>query len=470
MYQQYLLREEDVEPLGDAVVRTLAEVGIICQNDELLRCLADAGARVDPARQTATFPAEVTRRLVEQVRAEYAPGARPARPFGRLGLPTISLQIAQHVYDWGRQERRAGNRQDFVDLVKFGDSLHGEDGVGHCLLLGDVPPLLEPLEAALLLAEHARRPQPAFVWNVAQIDYLKEMGEIIGRADWYCWGAICIAHPLRFDKDVADKYLRRVREGHATGLTAMPVAGMSTPLTTAGFVTVAAAEVVAGWLLTRAIDPTVGIAGSMWAGAVDMRTGEVSYSSFDAMAYGFAVSEFLLRWTNVFVPVGGGEYCDARYPGYFAAYEKAYKAMSLAAFNGQHPGLGQGMLEDGKTICAAQLLLERELTTGVNMYSRPVVVDEQTLALDDIVRIGHGLTANHFQTDRTLLGFRDWSWCPQVLDRAGWRGPETDRAVLDRYHQQYLELVAGHRPPEVTPGQLQAMRRVVERARRELLA
>ena len=62
------------------------------------------------------------------------------------------------------------------------------------------------------------------------------------------------------------------------------------------------------------------------------------------------------------MPVGGGEYSDAREPGLYAALEKAYKAMTIAAFTGFHPPIGQGMLETGKTLSPAQLLIERDLS------------------------------------------------------------------------------------------------------------
>jgi len=50
------------------------------------------------------------------------------------------------------------------------------------LRVTDVEPLVEPLEAALLMAEHASRPGRAFAWNVRCIDYLVEMGDILGKA------------------------------------------------------------------------------------------------------------------------------------------------------------------------------------------------------------------------------------------------------------------------------------------------
>ena len=297
-----------------------------------------------------------------------------------------------------------------ITLIKLGTVLHPNVPVGHSLLLTDVPALLEPLEAALLLAEYAGRPNPAFAWNVRQIDYLIEMGDILGLPDWFGWGAICFAHPLRFDRDVADKFVRRVRSGVPTGLTAMPVAGVTTPVPVAGFIAVAAAEIFATWLAARSLNPDVPLSGSIWGGAMDMKTGAVSYCSFDAMYYAFSLAEFLRKWTGKTVSVGGGEYCDARHPGYYAALEKAYKSMTIAAFTGRHPSVGQGMLEEGKTLCPVQLLLEREFGTGVGFFGKPVDVSPQTLCLDTIRDVGFGLDRNHLDTETTLYHFREHLW------------------------------------------------------------
>jgi len=236
VFQRALLRDSDIEPLAAGVARVLNEVGILCQNNELLRALAAAGARVDLAAERAWFPRRLVAEFVEQLQreragrirqdaarpwkedsssplrsrvgaesrtlrrpptcpsAEAGPGAKGkkggrrsvrhivptperrdereeqerrdeqdsgCRPFPSLGLPDLETQVAQFVIDHATDERRSGNKADFVRLVQFGDALHGDQGVGHCLLLTDVPPLVEPLEAGLLLAEHVRKPHAA---------------------------------------------------------------------------------------------------------------------------------------------------------------------------------------------------------------------------------------------------------------------------------------------------------------------
>jgi trimethylamine:corrinoid methyltransferase-like protein len=209
--------------------------------------------------------------------------------------------------------------------------------------------------------------------------------------------------------------------------------------------------------------------GSMWAATIDMRSGTASYSAPDAMLRACAVTEFLRRWCWKRVPVGGGEYSDAREPGLYAALEKAYKAMTIAAFTGFHPPIGQGMLETGKTISAAQLLIERDLTKGVAHLADEIDITDTDLAMADILAAGHGLKQSHLTTETTLHQYRSAFWNPKLIDRTGWNGPAYDAALLEKARREAARLAASYRKPEVDPDQLHAMRQVVTRARRMLL-
>jgi trimethylamine:corrinoid methyltransferase-like protein len=294
------------------------------------------------------------------------------------------------------------------------------------------------------------------------------MGEILGIEKWFSFGANCFAHPLRFDKDVADRFARRVKEGEAAGFAAMPVAGVSTPVTAAGFAAVTSAELVATWLAGRALNPNVALSGSIWGATLDMKTGEVSYNTFDAMLFAFTTSEFMRQWTGKSLTVGGGEYCDAKVPGYYAALEKAYKALLIAAFSGKHPGIGAGMLDKGRILSPVQLLLEREIAVGAQHLSSPVVVNEDTIGMETILDIGFGISHNHLATEHTLEHYRKGLWCPETIERTPWAGEREEKLVLERLQGKADELIAGYEKPERDPDILAKMRDVVERARRDL--
>jgi len=240
MFQRYLLEDGQVEPLAEGVLAVLEE--------------------------RVKFPKEIVKEFVEEVKKEAEEEVQGK--FVEPSLPHLGLQVAQFFYDCGRGERRRGNREDFVTLIKLGDVLHPEDGVGQCLLMSEFPPEVEPLEAAMLLAEYAHRPASVYYTDVRQKDYLVEMDEVLGgEGSLRPCAAICFAHPLRFDRDVAARYVREVRETGRAWLTPMPVAGVTTPITVEGFVVVASAEIVAGWLAARALNPKAELGSSMWAGA-----------------------------------------------------------------------------------------------------------------------------------------------------------------------------------------------------------
>jgi trimethylamine--corrinoid protein Co-methyltransferase len=465
-----MLSDDHVEPIADAVLTVLEEVGVLCENDELMQALDAMGAQVDYDNERVRFPWQMTAEFVEALREDHPleePDPEPA--LAAPALPGIGTQVAQIYHDHRTGELRQSNRDDLITLIKFGDALHRERGVGHALSLTDCPPMLEPLEAGLLLAEYAHEPHGPFAWHVSQIPWLREMGETLGWKDWFAWGATCFAHPLRFDRDTAGKYVARAKAGESCGLTAMPVAGVSTPVTAEGFTVVSSAEHVATWMAARAVNPQVPLRGSMWPGTVDMATGAVSYAAWDSLYYGFASVEFMRRWTGFVIPVGSGEYCDARTPGLYAALEKAYKSMTVSAFTGQALSSGGGMLDEGKILSPIQILLDREVASASAHLSREFDPGPENIAMDEILEVDLGISTSHLQTMHTATRFRDSVWLPKLIDRSGYAGFEREEEILEECADRVDALLAEYEKPEAREDALAEMRAIIDRAREDLL-
>ena len=109
------------------------------------------------------------------------------------------------------------------------------------------------------------------------------------------------------------------------------------------------------------------------------------------------------------------------------------------------------------------------MSEGIQFLDRAVDVSPEALSLDSILEVRFGLQRNYLDTEETLHHFREHLWCPALLDRSGWNGPETDAAVLRRMQDAIHELVGNYEKPAIDPDKLAQMRSVVERARRELL-
>lgn len=470
MFERSLLRDQDVEKLGEAVLTVLEKLGALYQSPEILKALDGAGAQVDHSRETALFPRGMVRDFIAGLQKESAAKAQDDcghRSFSAPGPGRMFHALSQYFYDCEKRERRIGNRQDYIHLLKFSNVLHPSEGVGHSLLLSDVPAPVEPLEATLLQFEYGQKPRGAYVQDMRQVPYLIEMEEISGIQGLH-WLANCgFSSPLRFGRDIAERFVYEIRHDRPANLYVMTISGAGVPVTVAGCTVIAASEFLANWMAARALNPTCRLTAGAWIATMDMRSGESSYSYPDAMVRNFTLREFLRRWTGMLIGVGGGEYCPAKVPGLHAALEKAYSAMTVAAFTGSHPGVGIGHLDGGLAISPVQLLLDREMAGALAHLGRPLDVGEEAIGLETILEVGHGEKTNYMETEHTLRNYKSSLWLPELLERPGWIGVETEERAVARAQKKVSEMVASYQKPDVNEDMLAKLRAVVARARKE---
>ena len=237
-------------------------------------------------------------------------------------------------------------------------------------------------------------------------------------------------------------------------------------MTAAGSVVLSAAEIIALWFSARAVNPDIPLTGMILSGVLNMRTGQVNYWTFDTLIRRLCICEFVRGWTGVAISPGIGEYTPARRPGFYTTLEKAYVAMTIAAFTGHHPEMGIGHLEAGLTLSPVQLLLDREFTEGLK-HLEPPVVDKDTIGLDTILDIGFGIERNYLDTEHTVKNFRSCLWEPKFFDTSGWDG-ESEAGQLKKAADRIKSLLEEYKKPEVDPGKLAKVRQVVDKAKKEM--
>lgn len=474
MLQHLLLTDNDVEKIRDVALSTLETAGMMFQSEAFLKALEAKGASIDWPAERALIPRSLVVDVIETERQSNV-GQTPAEPtFPRPGQPGIGTQVAQLLYDHDLKRNREGTRDDFIRLVKFGNALHQERGVGHVVIQRDTPQPLEPLVSQALLIEYAHKPSSSYYYHVEQLDYAAEMGEIYcGDRRRFCGGGVFLTSPLRLCKRACKLMAKRIEMGFPAGAGTMPVAGASVPATMAGAIAVTAAEILGVWTAYRALREDVPVNGGVAAGATDMRSGAVSFCSPEAMLLDFGVCEFFRRLCGKQMGVGGAsDYCDAKLPGLRAAQEKAHKAMTTALFTGVHPGVGQGMIDSGKILSPEQLLIERDYCAGVQRLFKPVRTDEDTLALDAILEVGQGLTTTHLASEHTLTHFREALWAATFNDYAALKDGRIDftreGAVVDQAHQLYLDTLSDYEQPDGDDGKLREIHKVIARARQAM--
>lgn len=486
-----ILKDRDIEILANGVFEVLEKLGMYCENKEILKGLENRGAIVDYDGKRAKFPRRIVQEFVEEIKKEekskwdeeikgenrrslysgYVPAVSSSPEFKAPHLPYLFHPLSVYFYDDEKKEKRRGSKNDFIYLTKLADVLHPEMGVGHTLILSDVPPVIEPLEAALLLLEYAHKPRGVYVQNLRQIDYLLEIEEAAQIKDpyWHWLANVAFASPLKLGKDIADRFVYMIKTGvYPAKVYSMAVSGVNMPVTTAGSIVLTSAEFIALWISARSLKPKLPLTGLTLIGAMDMKSGGVSYGSFDTLIRKLSICEFIRKLTGIFISPGGGEYASpSKLPGLYTALEKAYIAMTAAAFTGHHLEVGLGHIDTGVAISPVQLLLDREVTKGLKFLESPQI-DEETIGLETILDVGFGKEKNYLETQQTLKNFRTSLWDAEFFPYAGW-SPENEKKILDKAQEKVKQIVNRYERPKVNPEMISNVEEIIKRARKELL-
>jgi len=485
-----ILKDKDIELLTQGVLNVLEKLGMSTPNKDILGALENMGAEVDYEEGNAKFPKKLVQEFVEGIKKEnkldwedkitgenkrntfsgWIPYNQPLSVFKAPELPWLFHVGSTFYYDDERKEKRKADKNDFIYLVKLGDVLHPELGVGHHIILSDVHPLIEPLEAALILLEYAHKPRGVFLTDIKPLQYLMEIEEIAGIKDpyWHWLGAVSFASPLKLGMDIADRFVYMVKSGnYPAKLYSMATRGINAPVTVAGSIVLIAAEFIALWISARALNPGIPLTATVLSGVMDMKSGVLDICGFDNYINRVSVCEFIRKWLGVLVCPGFGEYCQSKVPGVYTALEKAYQAMIYAAFTGFHPNLGFGHIDSGLAFSPVQLFLDREVAKGLKFLECPLI-NEETIALETILDIGFGKEKNYLGAQHTLDNFRSSLWEPEFLKRNGLVMQDEEK-ILNEVIAKIKQMISEYKKPEFDTDKISKIKKVIEKAKRKLL-
>ena len=381
-----------LEAIHEGALRLLAEVGCAVLEPEALALLAAHGAAVDGRRV----------RLGEQLVAEAlatAPagytvaGRRPALDL-RVGLdadPVFSTASGPaFVLDGG--ERRHGTLADVSHAVALTHQSPNLAVYGLAIEALDVPEDRRPRVVAHAAAIGTDKASRVDVTTADELHVALDVAEILYGADWHetprLWTVINTTSPLQISVEAGRALLRLAGLGQPVCLSACAMAGTTAPLTLAGLLAVQHAELLTGLVLTQLARP----------GCPFLYGGTSSVSSMHSGALLMGAPEYwpLVEATvslghHLGVPVrAGGALTDAHVPDAQAGAESALGLDAALRAGADFVLHAAGILSSFNCFSAAKFVLDDELLGALRRAHRPIVVDDETLALDVVAAAGPG--------------------------------------------------------------------------------
>jgi len=470
-----VLSPSDLERLHEATLEVLEGTGVRFPSARALDVLERGGCEVDRATQIVRMPRAVVAEAVAQVPSEYVLAGRD--PACDMTIDGAHCYLSNDgsgvfVHDHHSGEKRPSTKQDAATSARFVDALPDVSYYwGPVVTSQDVPSATRALhDAEAVLTNTSKHFQTVTTVGEKPARYLVEMAAaIVGGTDELRRRPIlsfmqCAADPLAHDGPNLEANLVAAQHGLASGFMPMPLAAGTGPATLAGTLVVQNAEALSGVVLLELAHPGV---PAFFAGApsvIDLKTGGYTGGSPEDYLLAAAATQ-LAHFCGV--PMAMGTMATgAKEPDWQAAVDDSLSTVASVMTSADMMN-GCGLLNGSKVLSYPHMVMESEIYGIVQKVAGGIAVDDETLALDTIARVGQNGT---YLAEKHTRRHLDEIWRPTVWDRTpydvwlqGGRKGALERAtaiadeILDTYEPQPL-------PDDVRAG----LRAIVARADAEL--
>lgn len=464
-----LLNDAQLEQVHLASLAILRRTGVRVHEAESLEMLQGAGCAVSD-ETLVRFPAAVV---------EDALRCAPSRVVlcGRDGEPRVFLESERsyfgtgsdlpHTLDLETGERRPSLLSDVRATARLVDGLPHLDFVMSMALPSDVPAQTSDRHSFVAMVENTVKPIVFTAWDEAGLSDIIAMAEAVaGGADELALNPFLLAYleptsPLVHSNAVLRKMLIMADRALPFVYAPGPLEGASAPVTSAGSLVMANAEVLSGLViaqLRRRGTPFVWGSGS---GPLDMRTMVGVYAAPEFMLHCWAMAELAHHFYGL--PVWGFAGCsDAKQPDMQAGIDSALWILS-AALSGANLIHDIGYLESGLTCSYEMIVVCDEIIGLVRRLLQGIEFAPETLALDVIDGVGPG--GSYLKARHTARHYRR-TWYPRLFDRQAHRAwvEAGRRSLTETARETARELLAKHAPPPLPAEALETLWEIVAEA------
>ncbi len=420
-----MLTDAQLDQVHLASLEILRRTGVRVYEAEALDLLREAGCLVSD-ETLVRFPAAVV---------ENALLVAPSRVVlcDRNGGPRLYLEGRRTYFGTGSDlpntrdletgERRLSLLSDVRNTARLADSLPHLDFVMSMALPSDVPPVTSDRRSFLAMVENTLKPIVFTAWDETGLaDIIAMAGLIAGGAQELSLKPFLLAYlepssPLRHSEVVLRKMLMMADHGLPFVYAPGPIEGATAPVTPAGSLAMANAEVLSGLViaqLRRKGTPFVWGSGS---GPLDMWTMVGTYGAPEFMLHCMGMAELAHHYYHL--PAWGFSGCsDSKLPDMQAGIESALWIL-WTALSGANLVHDIGYIESGLTCSYEMIVVCDEIIGFVRRLMHGMELSPEALALDVIDEVGPG--GSYLGTPHTVRHFRE-TWSPRLLDRRAYQG------------------------------------------------
>lgn len=403
---------ERLQTIHRASLEILQDVGCRIEHERVRDMLQEAGHDVCHESRTVKFAPNSIEDAIERHRKPTAPLTIPSRFGAEIG------GIATQIYDPAVDRVRPATKADLDRACIIGDSVDAVTKVGQLFMPQDVPQVTCTVHSVQTMVTRSLKSRDFELLNLESLQPIRDI-LCVAAGNWekaverYQPSYLCfITTPLTFTRQPLEVAFEAMRLGFAVRFALpMVIAGATAPVTIPGALALSNAETLVGLVIADLLNQPWLYEGSPVV--LDPQTGGSNYSGPDRVILDLATTD-LCRFYGI--PLHTHiKHSDPVAPDFQSGFERAY-GLFLQLLTGMKPGLVCGLTgPSGAAGCLEQILLDVECLGVMEKLTYPIEVNEKTLCLDLIKRVGIG--GNYLSEDHTVENFRRVLWLPELMKR-----------------------------------------------------
>jgi trimethylamine--corrinoid protein Co-methyltransferase len=419
--QLELLSRNELDKIHGATMEVYRRLGIKVYAPRALDLFAKAGADVNKKTMMVKIPEGLVKETIRKAPSGfklYGRDPKYASDFSEnkvhFGVSGLSVRVEDLD-----GKIRPGTLKDVGDLAKVADYLDHIHNVLMMVTPADVPDEMYHLHVMLADWRNSIKTTDGYNYTARKALETIEMARILRGSYEELAKKPCLlgftnpVSPMQLSKELIEGALVYAKYKQPMLYAPEALAGGTAPVTLAGLLVQQNAEVLSGIMVSQLASPGTPVMYGTVSAALDMKTGATALGGPEVGLINIASAQ-LGRYYNL-PRRGTGGNTDSKVNDAQSGAETAMNMLmaAMAGMNFIYDACGS--IEGSLGISYGKLVIDNEIAGMVTRVLQGVEVNDETLAVDEICKVGP--SASFLQSPMTARLFRKEHFLPSLFDR-----------------------------------------------------
>jgi len=441
------LSDEEVKRLHDQSLQILKEIGMRLPHEEALDLMSQNGAEIVDG-DVVRIPERLVAAAIESVpkRKEVTLYGRDPKhdvTFEKHEPALACMTMAVNVIDPHTRQKRSATNDDLAALTRMADQLAHIRVNGGLVTPQEVPGEFNDWYTWATTIKNTTKHITGGMLGARCVQDAAKMGalalgdERLFRERPFISGWALTLPPFAIDSASLEALMEMSRWKIPVMLSSGPILGTTSPVTIAGTIAQAHAEILGCMTVSQLTTPGAPIVYTSFARGIDMKIGNISMAcpEFGILKVAMAqMGKYLGLPIRMPSMLRDSKLLDA---------QAGFETGMIGTVTGLIADLMDGMqLDMDLVVDFADLVFCDDCMAGIRRMAGDLVVDEDSLALEVMQAVGPGGT--FLSQDHTFDHFRQELWVPKLLERRNWELWESDGSqdIFKVAEKKALEMLA----------------------------